>query len=43
MSGLTRRKSSIAVSQKTKIMIILKACIVNMGKIMGAAIKRSKM
>ena len=42
MSGLMRRKSIIAVNQKPKMMIILMACINNMGRLIGTATNRSK-
>jgi len=41
MNGFACRKSSIIVSQKPRIMMILKACIRNKGKLMVAAINRS--
>jgi hypothetical protein len=40
---LTRRKISIAVNQKIKMIVILKACAVNIGRFIGLAINKSKM
>ena len=42
ISGLRRRKISIAVNQKTKIIVILKAWAVNIGRFTGLAINKSK-